>query len=120
MPVPCRPSLCASRALVVCGFVLFDDPPQLADSASPPPTATASASPGAASDGFGGSVAWWARDTGRLPDGSRARIADLLFSRSGLRLSMYRDNFVGGGQIASRARSTPGYLWPDGTYNWSA
>ena len=120
MPIPRRPRLSAILALAVCGFVLFGDPPQLADSASPPLMATASVSPGAAFDGFGASGAWWARDTGRLPDATRARIADLLFSRSGLRLSMYRYNIGGGGQIASQSRFAPGYLRSDGTYNWSA
>ena len=105
---------------MACAWLLLVDPPPVADSASAVPAASASAAAGAPFEGFGASGAWWARDTGRLPAATRDRIADLLFSRSGLRLSMYRYNIGGGGWISRRARFAPGYLRSDGTYDWSA
>ena len=84
------------------------------------PLAEASPAAGAAFQGFGASGAWWARDTGQMTEATRDRIAQLLFSRSGLGLSMYRYNVGGGGQISNPARFTPGYLLGNGAYNWSA
>jgi O-glycosyl hydrolase len=55
-----------------------------------------------------------------MPETTRDRIAQLLFSHSGLGLSMYRYNIGGGGQILNPKRFTPGYLMADGAYNWSA
>jgi O-glycosyl hydrolase len=82
--------------------------------------AQASAAGGAAFEGFGASGAWWARDTGGMPAGARSHIARLLFSRSGLGLTMYRYNIGGGGRISAADRWAPGFLRADGTYDWSA
>jgi len=106
--------------LVACAWLLLVDPPSVADSAGTAPGASASPAGGAPFEGFGVSGAWWARDTGRLPTVTRDRIAGLLFSPSGLRLSMYRYNIGGGGWVAQRARFAPGFLRSDGSYNWSA
>ena len=83
-------------------------------------TALASASAGAAFDGFGASGAWWARDTGRMRSATRSEIARLLFTKQGLGLTMYRYNLGGGGRINEARRWAPGYLRADGAYNWSA
>ena len=114
---PPRTALLAIAALLA---MLLIDPPAIADSESAA-TGTAAASPvgGAPFEGFGVSGAWWARDTGRLPD-RVARIARLLFAPSGLHLSQYRYNIGGGGAVATAARYAPGYLRRSGAYDWAA
>ena len=115
---PPRTALLAIAALLA---MLLIDPPAIADSEGAA-TGMAAASPvgGAPFEGFGVSGAWWARDTGRLPDRVRARIARLLFAPSGLHLSQYRYNIGGGGAIATAARYAPGYLRRSGAYDWAA
>ena len=114
-----RPPRTALLAIAALLAMLLIDPPAIADSEGAA-TAMAAASPvgGAPFEGFGVSGAWWARDTGRLPDRVRARIARLLFAPSGLHLSQYRYNIGGGGAIATAARYAPGYLRRSGTYDW--
>src|SRR5947209_14013574 len=106
--------------LVACAWLVLVDPPSVADSAGTAPGASAAPVGGAPFEGFGVSGAWWARDTGRLPDRVRARIARLLFAPSGLHLSQYRYNIGGGGAIATAARFAPGYLRRSGAYDWAA
>ncbi len=115
---PPRTALLAIAALLA---MLLIGPPAIADSEGAA-TGMAAASPvgGAPFEGFGVSGAWWARDTGRLPDRVRARIARLLFAPSGLHLSQYRYNIGGGGAIATAARYAPGYLRRSGAYDWAA
>ena len=122
MMLPRRfPPRTALLAIVALLAMLLADPPAIADSEGAA-TGTAAASPtgGAPFEGFGVSGAWWARDTGRLPDRVRARIARLLFAPSGLHLSQYRYNIGGGGAIATAARYAPGYLRRSGAYDWAA
>jgi O-glycosyl hydrolase len=85
-----------------------------------PVAAQVSATAGTSFEGFGASGAWWARDTGHMPQATRALIARLLFSQSGLALSMYRYNVGGGGAIDDPRRYAPGYLRSDGSYDWAA
>jgi len=115
---PPRTALLAIAALLA---MLLIDPPAIADSESAATgTAAASSAGGAPFEGFGVSGAWWARDTGHLPDRVRGRIARLLFAPSGLHLSQYRYNIGGGGAVATAARFAPGYLRRSGAYDWAA
>ena len=65
----------------------------------PGTVATALVSPTAAQtmDGFGASGAWWPSDLEHFPPAVQERVADLLFSRTGIGLSSYRYNIGGGG-----------------------
>ncbi|GJJ15260.1 hypothetical protein Clacol_009536 [Clathrus columnatus] len=71
--------------------------------------------------GIGASGAWWPLDIYHYPESVQNRVADLLFSEDGLKLTSYRYNLGGGGVFVgnpSRAPETP-FISP-GVYNFSA
>lgn len=73
-------------------------------------------------EGFGTSLAWWAHVVGAYKEPLRSELVDKVLRE--LRLNVLRYN-IGGGEapghetMESRAR-VPGYLGPDGRYEWSA
>jgi O-glycosyl hydrolase len=62
------------------------------------PVVTVSAQAAQRIDGFGASGAWWPNDLIHFPKAVRERVADMLFSASGIALSGYRYNIGGGGK----------------------
>jgi len=72
-------------------------------------------------DGFGASGAWWPSDLEHFPRAVQARVADLLFSRTGIALSSYRYNIGGGGVgVTDPTRAPQTFLVDPGVYHWSA
>jgi O-glycosyl hydrolase len=73
-------------------------------------------------EGFGTSLAWWAHVVGAYPEPLRSEIVKKGISDLGLTIVRYN---IGGGEapgvhsMESRAR-VPGYMHPDGTYDWTA
>ena len=67
--------------------------------ATPPDLRVALVAPVAAQtiEGFGASGAWWPIDLAQFPASAQRKVADLLFSPSGIALSGYRYNIGGGG-----------------------
>jgi len=63
--------------------------------------------PGPTFEGWGTALAWFAEVTGGYPDGTRERLADLLYGPDGLGWTIARYN-IGGGNAAG----TPSYLRP--------
>jgi O-glycosyl hydrolase len=72
---------------------------------------------GAAFEGWGTSLAWFANATGGYPDEIRNKLAELVFGADGLNLNIARYN-IGGGN----APDVPGYLRPGGAVQgwWQA
>ncbi|WP_437075363.1 glycoside hydrolase [Streptomyces sp. enrichment culture] len=94
--------------------------------ASPPASAAepaaAEVSPHAAQtiDNIGASGAWWVNDLKNFDPAVQARVARLLFSRSGLDLSSYRYNIGGGGTaVTTPSRAPEDFRTAEGTYDWS-
>ncbi|MET0726538.1 MAG: glycoside hydrolase, partial [Leifsonia sp.] len=81
-----------------------------AEAAAIPVTITPNpASPGAAFDGWGTSLVWFANATGGYPDSVRQELFDKVFGEDGLNLNIARYN-IGGGN----ATDVPSYLRPGG------
>lgn len=90
---------------------------------SDPGAATVSVSPAGAQtmDGFGASGAWWPHDLDNFPAAVQERVAHMLFSPSGIDLSVYRYNIGGGGVgVTDPTRAVPTILKAPGVYDWSA
>jgi len=84
---------------------------------------TAKVSPTSAQtmDGFGASGAWWPNDLQNFPGTVQEKVAELLFSRTGIALSSYRYNVGGGGVgVTDPTRAPQTFLTSPGVYNWSA
>jgi O-glycosyl hydrolase len=70
--------------------------------------------------GFGASGAWWPNDLGRFRPDVREQVADMLFGREGIQLSVYRYNIGGGGTgVDHTARAPETFLVSPGVYDWS-
>ena len=85
------------------------------------PTALVSPTAAQTMDGFGASGAWWPSDLEHFPAAVQERVADLLFSRTGIGLSSYRYNIGGGGVgVTDPTRAPQTFLAAAGVYDWSA
>jgi O-glycosyl hydrolase len=72
-------------------------------------------------EGFGASGAWWPNDLTKFPKGVQEKVANLLFSPTGIDLSVYRYNIGGGGVgVTNPTRSVPSFLKRPNVYNWAA
>ncbi len=72
-------------------------------------------------NGFGASGAWWPNDLEKFPAAVQRKVADLLFSRTGIDLSSYRYNLGGGGVgVTDPTRAPQTFLASPGVYDWSA
>jgi len=73
-------------------------------------------------EGFGTSLAWWAHIVGDYPEPLRTQLVDKAIGDLGLNILRYN---IGGGEAPGlnymevRAR-VPGYINPDGSYDWNA
>ena len=116
-PHPRRTVLATAAAALAVTGALLSAPPATADGAAP-----AEVSPHAAQtiDDIGASGAWWVNDLQHFTPAVQARVAQLLFSSTGLDLSSYRYNIGGGGTaVTTPARAAQDFLTPDGSYDWS-
>src|SRR6476661_8099343 len=59
--------------------------------------AVVSTNPAQTMQGFGAAGAWWPNDLVRFSPAVREKVADLLFGKDGIGLSVYRYNIGGGG-----------------------
>ena len=85
------------------------------------PTTVVSPTAAQTMDGFGASGAWWPSDLEHFPRAVQDRVADLLFSRTGIALSSYRYNIGGGGVgVTDPTRAPQSFLVAPGVYDWSA
>ena len=70
--------------------------------------------------GFGASGAWWPYDVARFAPDARERIADLLFTETGLDLSMFRYELGSGGQgVGSPGHAPQSFAVRPGAYDWT-
>jgi O-glycosyl hydrolase len=89
-------------------------------SAAPSPTIAVSSAAAQTVSAFGASGAWWPNDLGDFPRVVQKRVADLLFSKRGIRLSSYRYNIGGGGVgVTNPTRAPETFLVRPGIYDWS-
>jgi O-glycosyl hydrolase len=71
--------------------------------------------------GFGASGAWWPNDLVNFPKTAQEKVGDLLYSRPGIDLSVYRYNIGGGGLgVTNPTRAVQSFLTSPGVYKWSA
>ncbi|HYN95440.1 MAG TPA: glycoside hydrolase, partial [Pilimelia sp.] len=88
--------------------------------ASAATTVTVGSTPRQTIANFGSSGAWWVNDLTRFTTANQQRVAELLFSPSGLHLSAYRYNIGGGGTgVRAGDRAPQTLLTSPGNYNWS-
>ncbi len=90
-----------------------------------PPTITPNAKIDAADlqtiDGLGASGAWWSGPIYLMSKLSRARVGELLFSKSGLALSQFRYNIGGGGVgVTTPWKAPPTFLQDNGSYDFTS
>ena len=84
-------------------------------------TVTVSPAPAQTMQGFGASGAWWPNDLVSYPRRVQEKVADLLFSKPGIDLSVYRYNVGGGGLgVTDPTRAVQSFLTSPGAYKWSA
>ncbi|MCC7103939.1 MAG: beta-glycosidase [Chloroflexi bacterium] len=89
-----------------------------ADPASSLP-ARVSVSPAQTMQGFGAAGAWWPNDLVKFAPAVREAVADMLFGKSGIALSVYRYNIGGGGvEVKNPVRAPESFLVSPGTYDW--
>lgn len=110
-------------AAAVAGVVALVAGSALALLALPASAATAvqvSSAPAQTIQNIGASGAWWVNDLAHFSSANQQRVAQLLFSSSGIQLSAYRYNIGGGGtgvQAGDRAPQT--LMVSPGQYDWS-
>ena len=83
--------------------------------------AQVSSTPAQSIQNIGASGAWWVNDLIHFSAANQQRVAQLLFSSSGIQLSAYRYNIGGGGAGVSgdKARAPQTLMTSPGSYNWS-
>jgi O-glycosyl hydrolase len=70
--------------------------------------------------GFGASGAWWPYDVARFAPAAREHIGDLLFTGTGLDLSIFRYEIGSGGQgVTNPARAPQTFAVSPGVYDWT-
>ena len=80
-----------------------------------------SANPSHKLTGIGASGAWWSSPVYALGAKTRSRVGQLLYSKSGLRLSQFRFNIGGGGVgVDTPWKAPPSFYQPNGTLNLAA
>jgi O-glycosyl hydrolase len=113
-------------ALVMLATLLGWNTARAAD--PPPPPTVAQILPAEADppfEGWGVSLAWWAKVAGGYPEPARSRLMDQLFdARVGLGLNVVRYN-IGGGENPDRhtlefRAAVPGFEPAPGRWDWSA
>jgi O-glycosyl hydrolase len=83
-------------------------------------TATVSSRPSQVMEGFGASGAWWPNDLVNFASARQQQVADMLFSPSGIGLSVYRYNIGGGGYgVTNPVRAPQTFLIAPGSYDYS-
>jgi O-glycosyl hydrolase len=119
-------SLAVAALVVATGTMVAT--PSISLATSPPRhhqggavTVTVSRAAAQTMQGFGASGAWWPNDLGSFPRTVQEKVADLLFSKTGIDLSAYRYNVGGGGVgVTNPTRAPQSFLTSPGDYNWSA
>src|SRR5262245_10982052 len=82
--------------------------------------ATVASTPAQTIQNFGASGAWWVNDLTRFSTANQQRVAQLLFSSSGIQLSAYRYNIGGGGTgVRAGDRAPQTLLVSPGVYDWN-
>jgi O-glycosyl hydrolase len=82
--------------------------------------AQVSSTPAQTIQNIGASGAWWVNDLARFSAANQQRVAELLFSSSGIQLSAYRYNIGGGGVgVAAGDRAPQTLMVSPGRYDWN-
>jgi O-glycosyl hydrolase len=106
---------CAALSLVAAGAVALTTVP-----ASAATLVQVAATPAQTIQNIGASGAWWVNDLTRFSTANQQRVAQLLFSSSGIQLSAYRYNIGGGGVgVAATDRAPQTLLTSPGVYDWT-
>lgn len=83
-------------------------------------TARISTTPAQTIQNIGASGAWWVNDLARFSPAVQQRVAELLFSPSGIQLSAYRYNIGGGGTgVRAGDRAPQSLMVSPGRYDWN-
>lgn len=84
-------------------------------------TVQVSPTPAQTIQNIGASGAWWVNDLTHFAPATQQRVAQLLFSSSGIQLSAYRYNIGGGGVgvTGDRSRAPQTLLVSPGSYDWN-
>lgn len=93
------------------------------------PAAVVSSTGGQAIAGFGASGTWWPADLAHFPQQAQNKLANLLFTSSGIQLSQYRFMVGSGGlgvttptagesELGAKMRSSQTFLVRPGVYDW--